>query len=159
MIKFKYFGFGVTSAVLTSIAIIISLSNTVDAKMSIIIALLIVAIADNVSDSFGIHIHEECKCEKRSNVIRTTIENFSSRLLISLIFVIIVIMAPIKIAIFLSIILAIFIIIILSYYISKNQKINPYKTIIHHLLITVVIIIAGFLLRYLISNFSLIFPK
>jgi len=59
MIKLHNFSFGATSAVVTGLAIIVGLSAVHDAKIAIVSALLIIAIADNISDSFGIHIHQE----------------------------------------------------------------------------------------------------
>ena len=87
MINFRKISFGSSSAVITSLAIIIGLSNTINPKVNVITALLIIAIADNVSDSFGIHVHQESECRKPKEVRRVTIDNFIARFLITIVFV------------------------------------------------------------------------
>jgi VIT1/CCC1 family predicted Fe2+/Mn2+ transporter len=153
MIKFKEFSFGATSAIITSVAVIIGLSKTVNAKINIISALLIIAIADNISDSFGIHMHQECQRESAKEVNRITIFNFISRLIIILIFIAVILLIPMTFAVIFSVLFSAVILIILSYYISKNQKTNPYKAILQHLIIAIIVIIASFILREVISYF------
>jgi len=53
------FSFGSTSAIITNVALIMGLNSAKDAKLAIIGSLLVIALADNVSDSFGIHMYQE----------------------------------------------------------------------------------------------------
>lgn len=53
------FSFGATSAIITNLGIITGLDTMTNPKLSIIGALLVIALADNLSDSFGIHIYQE----------------------------------------------------------------------------------------------------
>ncbi|HEY4699475.1 MAG TPA: hypothetical protein VIH27_03785 [Nitrososphaerales archaeon] len=53
------FSFGATSSTVTSLGIIFGLISTGNPKASIIGSLLVVAIADNIADSLGIHINRE----------------------------------------------------------------------------------------------------
>jgi len=152
MLDFKEFSFGATSAIITGIAVIVGLSNTINAKVNIITALLIIAIADNISDSFGIHVHQECQRENAHEVTRITIFNFISRVIIVLVFILIILLAPMTIGVILSIIFSIVILVILSYYISKKQKIKPFKAILHHLIIAIIVIVASYVLRGIIPD-------
>ena len=77
--KFYNFSFGVTSAIMTSLTIIIGLSGAAS-NITIITALLIIAIADNISDSFGIHIYQESKRVNSKEVKTTTANNFIARM-------------------------------------------------------------------------------
>jgi hypothetical protein len=53
------FSFGATSAIITNLGIITGLDTLTHPKLSIIGALLVIALADNLSDTFGIHIYQE----------------------------------------------------------------------------------------------------
>jgi vacuolar iron transporter family protein len=154
MLDFRNFGFGATSAVMTSLAIIIGLSNSVNQKLTIITALLIIAVADNISDSFGIHIHEESHSKNRKEIRRTTNYNFLTRLVITSVFILFVLFLSTNLAIIFSIIFGIIVLVSLSYSITKSQKISPYSSIINHLTIAVIVMLASFLLRAVIINFS-----
>ncbi len=145
----KYFGFGATSAVLTGIAVIVGLSGTTNAIASIITALVIIAIADNVSDSFGIHIHQESQRESVKEVRRTTFANFLTRACVVSVFIILMIFLPLRLAVTLSILFGLIVISVISYLISKGREANPARVVIQHLLLTITVVAASFVLREL----------
>jgi hypothetical protein len=148
----KYYSFGATSAVLTGLAVIVGLSGTVNPAVSIVTALTIIAIADNVSDSFGIHVHQESQKESVQEVRRTTLGNFATRVLVVSILILFVIFLPIRFAVALSIIFGLAAICFISYFIAKEQEAAPRKIIVQHLLLTALVIGASFLLRELSSG-------
>ena len=148
----KYFSFGATSAVLTGLAVIVGLSGTVNPVLSIITALTIIAIADNVSDSFGIHVHQEAQKESVNEVRRTTFSNFATRVLVVAIFILFVIFLPMKFAVVSSIFFGLAVISFISYFIAKEQEAIPQKIVLQHLLPEILVIGASFLLRELISG-------
>jgi len=86
------FSFGMTSATVTDLALIVGLNQTPNAKMSIIAAILIIALADNISDSLGIHIFQESECKEQKEVWISTSTNFITRILVSLTFMLLVIL-------------------------------------------------------------------
>lgn len=146
------FSFGATSAVITSLALIIGLSKTVNPKMSIIGSLLVFAIADNISDSLGIHIFQESDL-KKSKIVRTsTFSNFFTRLSVMVVFILLVALLPIRYSIFFSVVWGIFLLSILSYHIAKEQKVNPYLAILQHVIIAVVVIVVSLFLREWITG-------
>jgi hypothetical protein len=51
-------------------------------KVGIIGALLVIALADNMSDSFGIHFYQESECVGKREVWLSTFTNFFTRLLV-----------------------------------------------------------------------------
>ena len=155
--KFRNISFGATSAVMTSVAIIIGLGGTVNAKMNIILALLIIAVADNVTDSFGIHIYQESQTSSAAEVRRTTLMNFLTRLLITTLFILFVLFFSLELATILAIILGLSVIVGLSYVISAQRNVNPYPVILLHLLLAVIVIGATFVLRDAIAAFATTF--
>ena len=141
--------FGATSAVMTSLALVISLSGLAN-KTALITSLLVIAIADNISDSFGIHIYQESKNIDPQEVKETTTSNFIARMLITAVFILFVLCLPVYLTIILSILFGITIMILLSYFIARNQQINPYGTVFRHLLLAIILMVASFILKYVI---------
>ncbi len=154
----KYFSFGATSAVITGLAVIIGLSRSANAVIGITTALVVIAIADNISDSFGIHIHQESQKESVKEVRKTTFTNFVTRVAVVSVFVLLVILLPLKAAVALSMFFGIAVISIISYFIAKEQKAKPHRIVFQHLLITALVIIGSYVLREasagLIAKFS-----
>jgi vacuolar iron transporter family protein len=143
----KYFSFGATSAVITSLAVIVGLSRTVNPVIGITTALVVIAIADNISDSFGIHVHQESQKESVKEVRKTTFTNFVTRVAVVAIFILQVILLPAKTAVILSIIFGMAVISAISYFVAKEQKAKPFKIVFEHLLITALVIAGSYLLR------------
>ena len=82
------FSFGATSSTVTSLGIIFGLLTSGNPKASVIGSLLVIAVADNIADSLGIHIYRESTATKKDNPRMFTIENFLTRFGITLTFVI-----------------------------------------------------------------------
>jgi VIT1/CCC1 family predicted Fe2+/Mn2+ transporter len=139
---------------MTGLAIIIGLGSTVNAKTNIIIALLIIAIADNVSDSFGIHIHQESQSASSREVRRTTLLNFLARLLMTAVFILLIVLFSIPFATVLSVILGLSVIMWLSYSVSRQRRVKPFPIIFEHLLLAIAVIVVSFLLRDVISQLA-----
>jgi vacuolar iron transporter family protein len=143
------FSFGGTSGIITNMAIIIGLNTLSNAKISIIGSLLVVALADNISDTLGIHIYQESEGVTKKEVWLSSFTNFLSRFLVSLGFIFIVYILPINFAVTISIIYGLLILSIISYLISKRKNVNPWMAIIEHIIIALAVM---FLSRYF-SNF------
>ncbi len=151
----KYFSFGATSAVITGLGVIVGLSGTANAVANTVTALVIIALADNISDSFGIHIHQESQKESVSEVRRVTFANFATRVFVAAMFVLLVLILPTPSAVLFSIFLGVAVITLISYYIARERNASPSRIVAQHLLLTLVVIVASFLLRELSSRLVL----
>jgi VIT1/CCC1 family predicted Fe2+/Mn2+ transporter len=151
------FSFGATSAIITCLAFIVGLAKSPNPKFAIIGSLLVIAIADNISDSLGIHIYQESD-RKKSEVVRTsTLFNFITRFFVILVFILFVLFLPLLYASILSIVWGISLLILLSYYIARELHVSPYRAIFEHVAIAVVvIIISNYLSEGILSFFSTI---
>ncbi len=141
------YSFGATSAIVTSLAFIVSLSGNVEPRMPIIGSLLVFAIADNISDSLGIHIFQESDLKKPGIVNVSTLSNFATRFCLILSFIGIVYLLPIQAAVILSVIWGIAILMSLSYLIAVEQERNPIRDLMTHLAIATLVIVSSLLLR------------
>lgn len=147
------YSFGATSAVITSLALMTGLDSLANAKTTIIGGLLVIALADNISDALGIHVYQESDVS-RKDVWLSTFTNFSTRLLVSLFFIFLIIVLPIYSAIIFSIILGILILVVISIIIAKNRKVNPVLLSIEHVGIAVIVItLSNFLGKLIIGKF------
>ena len=150
------FSFGATSAIVTNLGIITGLETLTHPKLSIIGALLVIALADNLSDSFGIHIFQESEDVSKKEVWLSTFTNFLARLLVSLTFIVPVIVLPVKIAVVCSLIWGLLLLAVTTYMISKQRKINPYPAIAAHIIIAVLVVIASNLIgAFVIARFQI----
>jgi hypothetical protein len=82
--------FGAVSAIVTSIGLIIGFGAAGISKPTIIAGLLIVGLADNLTDSLSIHIYQESENLEERAAFKATLGTFLIRLVISLSFVMLV---------------------------------------------------------------------
>jgi len=150
------FSFGATSAIITNLGLIIGLRTGHYAKLSIMGGIMIIALADNIADSAGIHIYQEAECLKTKEVWFSTFTNFLTRILVSLTFVFLVIFLPIKAAVACSLIWGLLLLSYLSYTIARNRKVNPYLAVFEHIAIAILVIaLSNFLGTFVINKFQL----
>ncbi|MDY0044815.1 MAG: hypothetical protein RBS82_09130 [Syntrophales bacterium] len=133
--------FGLTSAVITTLGLMIGLHSGTGSKLVVLGGVLTIAIADAFSDALGIHISEEAEnVHTTGEIWLATIATFMAKFLFALSFIIPVLLLPLSHAIIASLIWGLSILMILSYFIAKAQGESPWKIIGEHLLIAVVVI-------------------
>jgi VIT1/CCC1 family predicted Fe2+/Mn2+ transporter len=146
------FLFGSTSAIITNLALVVGLETSINAKLNIVASILVIAIADNISDTLGIHIYQEAEGLKGKEVWLYSFTNFITRLLVSMIFILLVVLLPLRLAVISSIIFGLLILAIISYIIARHKKINPYRAIIDHIIIALLIVLTSNFLGSWIIN-------
>ena len=93
-IKPTWIGFGGTAAIVTSMGLILGLQAAASSRQAIVGALLIVAVADNLSDSLSVHVYQEAERLEAREAFISTFANFVARLLVASTFVFMVIVLP-----------------------------------------------------------------
>jgi hypothetical protein len=78
----------------TSMALIAGLEAANAGRASVISALFIAAVADNLTDSLSVHMYQESERFERKDAFVGTLTNFATRLVVCLSFVIIVVSIP-----------------------------------------------------------------
>jgi len=138
----KGFGFGLTSGIITTLGLIVGLNSTTHSTLVIIGGIIIIAIADALSDSLGMHISEEAENKYSVKEIwESTISTFISKFIFALTFIIPILLFNLSTAIIISIIWGLSLISIFSYYVAKRERIKPHKVILEHLTIAIIVII------------------
>jgi VIT1/CCC1 family predicted Fe2+/Mn2+ transporter len=149
--KLTNFTFGSTSAIITNISIIVGLGSTIS-KTGIIGSLLVIAVADNISDSLGIHIYKESENSAMKESIISTLGNFFARFIISLTFIAIIMFLSIKMAEITAILWGLFLLSVISYLIARKNNNKPILEVLRHIAVAVIVIALSKYAGYLISN-------
>ena len=84
----KGFGFGITSGVITTLGVIVGLHSGTQSELAILVGILVLAVADSLSDAIGIHISEEAENEHTTHELwQSAFFTFVSKLCVALSFV------------------------------------------------------------------------
>ncbi len=128
--------FGLTSAVITTLGLMVGLHSGTHSKTIVLGGILTIAVADAFSDALGIHISEESKEDHTvKGVWISTVTTLLAKSLFALTFAVPVMLLPLSTAIIVSMIWGVAILTLLSYFIAKTHGSAPWKTIGEHLLI------------------------
>jgi VIT1/CCC1 family predicted Fe2+/Mn2+ transporter len=141
--------FGLTSAVITTLGLMVGLHSGTHSKIVVFAGILTIAIADAFSDALGIHVSEEAEnkhtmeaenAQTTKQIWVATISTFLAKFLFAMTFVVPVILFTLSTAIIISLIWGLSILSILSYIIAKSQSEPPWKIVGEHLMIAIVVI-------------------
>lgn len=146
--------FGITSAAITTLGLIIGIYAGTHSLAIILSGILTVAIADSFADSLGVHLSQEAVGTNSSKVVwQSTIITFLAKLLFALTFIIPFLFLVIDFAIIICVVWGFILIGSLSYLIAKNTKQKPLKVIAEHYLIMIVVLLLANLSGKLINNY------
>ena len=151
MKKISRISYGGTAAIVTSMALITGLNAVGTGKSALITALLIVALADNITDSLSIHIYQESERLDEREAFIGTLSNFTMRLLGSLSFVLIVVVFPPKVVVLGSIIWGNLLLGVLTYFLARERNVKILPEIIKHLVVAAVAIIISKIIAQLLT--------
>lgn len=137
----KGFSFGLTSGIITTLGLIVGLHSTSGSRKIVIGGILVIAIADALSDALGIHMSEEAEnVHTEKEIWEATLMTFLTKFFMAMTFIIPVIIFSLSTAIIISIIWGLSLITIFSYRMAKAQNSHKLKVVFEHL------IIAGFVI-------------
>ncbi|MBN1786386.1 MAG: hypothetical protein JW825_05320 [Candidatus Methanofastidiosa archaeon] len=146
-------GFGLTSAIITTLGLMMGLYSGTGSEIAIIGGIITIAIADAFSDSLGIHISEESKEYTDSkHVWECTITTFLSKFIFALTFAVPVWFMELERAIIVNIAWGFSLITLFSYYISTIKNENPVRIIIEHVSIAFLVIIISYLVGLWVNS-------
>ncbi len=150
----KGMGFGLTSGVITTLGIIVGLHAGTHSKLAVLAGMVVLAIADALSDAIGIHISEEAEGEHTTKEIwEATLFTFSSKFACTLTFVPPFVFLEISTAILASVVWGLLLIVTVSFYTAKLQNRNIPRTIAEHLIVTILVVFFAHLLGDIIYEF------
>jgi VIT1/CCC1 family predicted Fe2+/Mn2+ transporter len=137
----KGISFGLTSAIITTLGLMVGLHSGTHSKIVVLAGILTIAIADALSDALGIHISEEAEnTHTVKQIWGATIATFMTKFLFAMTFIVPVLFLCLTNAIIVSLIWGMSILVVLSYLIAKSQDEPPWKIIGEHLIIALAVI-------------------
>jgi VIT1/CCC1 family predicted Fe2+/Mn2+ transporter len=139
----RTFSFGSTSAIVTSMGLIIGLGTTTTETATIVSGLLIIALADNLTDSLSIHVYQEAEKLEARSAFRATVTNFVARLLVAITFAIIVLVLPGQYAGLVALTWGFLLLAGLSYVVARARDVRPVPEVGKHLGVAIVVIAAS----------------
>lgn len=151
----KGFSFGLTSGIITTLGIIVGLNASTNSKIVVLGGILVIAIADALSDALGIHISEESEAKHTSKEIwQATGATFITKFVIALTFIIPILLLDLFSAIILSVFWGMALLAGLSFYIGKKEHGRPWHVVAEHLGIAILVVIITHLLGTWVAAFA-----
>jgi len=145
--------FGLTSAIITTLGLIVGLHSGTHSKTIVLGGILTIAIADAFSDALGIHVSEESELKhSKKEIWASTISTFFAKLLFALTFIVPILLFELSTAIIISVVWGLFMLAILSLTISKEKKEKPWESIAEHLIIALVVIVITYFVGEFIAS-------
>lgn len=136
------FSFGLVSGIITTLGLIVGLHSSTHSRIFIIGGILVIAIADALSDAMGIHISEEAENKHSSGEIwESTLSTFLSKFIFALSFLVPIVLFELNAAIIVCIIWGMILITIFSVYLARSQQRPVFHIVLEHLVLAIVVII------------------
>jgi VIT1/CCC1 family predicted Fe2+/Mn2+ transporter len=133
--------FGMTSAVITTLGLMIGLHSGSHSKTIVLGGILTIAIADAFSDALGIHVSEEAEnVHTPRQIWGSTLATFLTKFIFGLTFAIPVLLLPLSTAIVAALVWGFSILAVLSYVLGRRQGGRPWQVVAEHLIVAFLVI-------------------
>jgi VIT1/CCC1 family predicted Fe2+/Mn2+ transporter len=133
--------FGATSGIITTLGLMVGLHSGTHSKLVVMGGIITIAIADAFSDALGIHVSEEAENKHSAREIwESTISTFLFKFTFAFTFIIPVYFLELSTAILISVTWGLLLLGILSYRLALGQNKEPWKIVLEHLVIAVMVI-------------------
>jgi len=137
----KGVSFGLTSAVITTLGLIVGLHSGTHSRIVVLAGIVTIAVADALSDALGIHISEEAENAHTAREIwEATVATFLTKFLFAATFLVPVLLLSLSAAIIVNLTWGLSILSVLSYIIARSQGKPPWKIVGEHLVIAMIVI-------------------
>jgi len=140
MIKTTRISFGGTAAIVTSMALIAGLDAANAGRAAMVSALLIAAVADNLTDSLSVHMYQESERLEEKEAFIGTLTNFATRFIVCLSFVLIVTLFREHAAAVGGIVWGMSLLTVLTYILARHRKVSAMSELGKHLAVALVIV-------------------
>ena len=133
--------FGATSGVITTIGLIAGLNAGTRSLVAVLGGILVVAVADALSDAMGIHLAQEADPDStHDHIWAATIWTFMTKLVVASSFALPLIWFPLQLAVAIAVGWGLLVITLLSAYLARIQNAPVLHVVTEHLLITILVV-------------------
>ncbi|MFO7872440.1 MAG: hypothetical protein R6U26_02225 [Candidatus Undinarchaeales archaeon] len=139
--------FGLTSAVVTTLGLMVGVNSSTHSFVAVIGGVISIALADAFSDALGIHVSEEAQgVHSQKEVWEATFFTLISKLSVGLTFVIPLLLFELTTAVWISVGWGLLLLSIYSYLISMNEEISAFRAVFEHVALALAVV---FLTNYI----------
>lgn len=148
-----WISYGGTAAIVTSMGLILGLDSATSSQRAIVSSLLIVALADNLTDSLSVHAYQEAERLESHQAFMATTANFVTRLITSLSFIALVIVTPRALLVVATGVWGFLLLTLLTYRLARARGANAGKEIVRHFAAAAAVVLISRLFGTWISGF------
>ena len=148
--------FGASSGVITTLGLITGLNAGTQSITAVLGGILVIAVADSMSDALGIHLAEEADPNTdHEHVWQATITTFITKFVFAISFAVPLLLLPLGPAVIASVVWGMLVIVVLSYFLARAQNESPWPIILEHVgIATLVVVLSHFIGLWVASTFA-----
>lgn len=125
-------GFGLTSGVITTLGLLVGTAASTHDTTLVAASIITIALADSMSDAFGMHVSAESANASEKNTWVATFTTFGAKLATTLTFLIPVWLFSLSVAVVVSILWGCLLLIGLSSFIARQRRQHIMKPVFEH---------------------------
>jgi VIT1/CCC1 family predicted Fe2+/Mn2+ transporter len=145
--------FGTTSGVITTCGLLVGLASGTGSMTAVLGGILVIAVADSMSDALGIHLSEESAPNSTARHIwSATIATFLAKFLVACSFAVPFLFLPLQQSLVAALVWGGLLLTVLSWKLARIQEAHPLPVILEHLLVAVVVVGLSHLVGVWVSN-------
>ncbi|MGB7542775.1 MAG: hypothetical protein WBM28_12265 [Burkholderiales bacterium] len=133
-------------------SLIVGFDAATATKATMLAGLLIVAVADNLTDSLSIHVYQESERLEARKAFHATVTNFIVRLCLSLSFVGLVLMLPPATAVNVSVAWGVLLLVALTCLVARDRKLKVLPEVLKHLSAAAAVMLASMTIGHFIAT-------
>ncbi len=145
--------FGLTTGVTTTLGLIVGLAAGTQSEATVLGGILIIAVADALSESLGIHISEEAEgIHNHRQVWLSTAYLFITKFLVVSSFIVPVLVFELTTAVFVSVVWGISLIVLLNLFVVGNEHDDRMRPVLEHLMIVLLVVFVTYYIGTMASR-------
>jgi len=124
-------------------ALIVGLDAATATKATVVTSLLIIGVADNLTDSLSMHIYQESERLDERRALQTTTANFATRLAVAISFVCIFLVSSRPVGLYADLLWGFLLLAGLSYLLARARGVSPIAEICKHSAVAATVILVS----------------
>ena len=143
MVRITNFSYGGTAGIVASLSLIVGLDAATATKATIVSGLLVLALADNLTDALSIHMYQESEQLEARKAFKSVLFNFGTRFLVASSFVLIFVLLPVSGAVYLSVAWGLVLLASLTLFIARQRRASVISEVFKHISVALTVILVS----------------
>ena len=150
----KGLSFGLASGIVTTLGLMVGLYSGTQSKIAVLGGILTIAVADAMSDAFGIHLSEKAQsANKKKEIWESTFATFVAKLFFALTFIVPILLLELTRAVMASVVWGLFLLVIISIFIADWRKESRLRMVAEHWGMAITVVVLSYYLGVLIDRY------